>query len=163
MEKQELRQREFSERFSAVLETWRFQVDAYWTRASYFAVFEMGALAALWQVFRSGYNVSTIVFSAGGCALTLIWAFNNSRVHNYVAYWWRRTAALEAEFGVCANRQLVEGYDKRREDDPTFRYSVSVRRNHIDSYRLLAAQAVGVSSGSLWMDELASPGRTAAR
>jgi hypothetical protein len=40
---------------------------------------------------------------------------------------------------------------------------VSVRQNHIDSYRLLAAHAVGVSSGSLWMDKLASPGRTAAR
>src|SRR5664280_85216 len=40
---------------------------------------------------------------------------------------------------------------------------VSVRQNHIDSYKLLAAHAVGVSSGSLWMDELASPGRTAAR
>ncbi len=36
-------------------------------------------------------------------------------------------------------------------------------KNHIDSYRLLAAHAVGVSSGSLWMDKLASPGRTAAR
>jgi hypothetical protein len=33
----------------------------------------------------------------------------------------------------------------------------------IDSYILLAAHAVGVSSGSLWMDKLASPGRTAAR
>src|ERR1035437_6326107 len=32
---------------------------------------------------------------------------------------------------------------------------VSVRQNHIDSYRLLAAHAVGVSSGSLWMDKLA--------
>jgi hypothetical protein len=42
-------------------------------------------------------------------------------------------------------------------------YTVSVRLNHIDSYKLLAAQAVGVSSGSRWMDELASPGRTAAR
>src|ERR1035437_4994271 len=41
--------------------------------------------------------------------------------------------------------------------------TVSVRRTHIDSYRFLAAHAVGVSSGSLWMDELASPGRTAAR
>jgi hypothetical protein len=41
--------------------------------------------------------------------------------------------------------------------------TVSVRLNHIDSYKLLAAQAVGVSSGSVWMDELASPGRTAAR
>src|SRR5207248_10299438 len=37
------------------------------------------------------------------------------------------------------------------------------RQNHIDSYRLLAAHAVGVSSGSLWMDKLARPGRTAAR
>ena len=41
--------------------------------------------------------------------------------------------------------------------------NVSVRLSHIDSYKLLAAQAVGVSSGSVWMDELASPGRTAAR
>jgi hypothetical protein len=40
---------------------------------------------------------------------------------------------------------------------------VSVRRTHIDSYRLLTAHAVGVSSGSLWMDKLASPGRSAAR
>src|SRR5437879_2471311 len=42
-------------------------------------------------------------------------------------------------------------------------FCVSVRQNHIDSYRLLAARVVGVSSGSLWMDRLASPGRTAAR
>jgi hypothetical protein len=40
---------------------------------------------------------------------------------------------------------------------------VSVKRTHIDSYRLLTAHAVGVSCGSLWMDKLASPGRTAAR
>ncbi len=40
---------------------------------------------------------------------------------------------------------------------------VSVRRTHVDSYRFLAAHAVGVSCGSLWMDKLASPGRTAAR
>jgi len=42
-------------------------------------------------------------------------------------------------------------------------YSVSVRLKHIDSYKLLAAHAVGVSFGSLWMDKLASSGRTAAR
>jgi len=41
--------------------------------------------------------------------------------------------------------------------------NVSVRPTHIDSYRLLAAHAVGVSSGSIWMDELASPGKTAER
>src|SRR5216683_3460028 len=46
---------------------------------------------------------------------------------------------------------------------PSRSSNVSVRQNHIDSYRLLAAHAVGVSSGSLWMDKLASPGRTAAR
>jgi hypothetical protein len=48
-------------------------------------------------------------------------------------------------------------------DEPVTFYNVSVRLNHIDSYKLLAAHAVGVSSGSLWMDELASPGRIAAR
>src|SRR5260370_30457909 len=40
---------------------------------------------------------------------------------------------------------------------------VSVSQNHIASYQLLAAHAVGGSSGSRWMDELASPGRIAAR
>jgi hypothetical protein len=41
--------------------------------------------------------------------------------------------------------------------------TVSVRQNHIASYKLLAAHAVGVSSGSRWMDDLASPGRIAVR
>ena len=40
---------------------------------------------------------------------------------------------------------------------------VSVRRTHVGSYRLLVAHAAGVSCGSLWMDKLASPGRTAVR
>jgi membrane-bound metal-dependent hydrolase YbcI (DUF457 family) len=43
------------------------------------------------------------------------------------------------------------------------RSKVSVRPNHVGSYGRFAAQAVGVRSGSRWMDMLASPGRTAAR
>ena len=42
-------------------------------------------------------------------------------------------------------------------------FNVSVRRTHVGSYRLLVAHAAGVSCGSLWMDKLASPGRTAVR
>src|ERR1039458_42396 len=35
--------------------------------------------------------------------------------------------------------------------------------NHIGSYKLVAAHTVELSSGSRWMDELANPGRAAAR
>ena len=58
----------------------------------------------------------------------------------------------------------TKGRSQRRIESLTFRTIGSIRQAiPIDSYRLLAAHAVGVSSGSLWMDELASPGRTAAR
>ena len=58
-----------------------------------------------------------------------------------------------------------DGLQLSRDDDlhRKIELIVSVRLNHVDSYKLLAAQAVGVSFGSVWMDELASPGRTAAR
>jgi hypothetical protein len=70
---------------------------------------------------------------------------------------WRRWKAGESLHEI--GRAFGKGHG-------SIRFLVSVkqkRQNHIDSYRLLAAHAVGVSSGSLWMDKLASPGRTAAR
>ena len=48
-------------------------------------------------------------------------------------------------------------------NNPMDTLNVSVRRTHVGSYRLLVAHAAGVSCGSLWMDKLASPGRTAVR
>src|ERR1039458_9270903 len=68
-------------------------------------------------------------------------------------------------------RFLAHRSDRSKEDEQgcagmvvlairRYRWTVSVRRTHIDSYRLLTAHTVGVSSGSLWMDKLASPGRS---
>jgi hypothetical protein len=120
---EEWRQREFAERFGVAMDTWRFQVDSYWTRNSYFAVFETGALASLWFVFREGYNATCIAGSVIGCILTVVWLFNNSRGHSYVSYWWDRLKAIEKEFEVNHNRRLVRGYNKRRGGDFYFKYS----------------------------------------
>ena len=79
---------------------------------------------------------------------------------------YRHSAKIDfSRLGKPTDNAFVESFNGtfRAECLDTHWFMVSVRRNHIDSYRLLAAQAVGVSSGSLWMDELASPGRTAAR
>jgi hypothetical protein len=64
---------------------------------------------------------------------------------------------------LCSHREARRGIDMPFHVDWKKAPKVSVRPTHIDSYGLLATHAVGVSSGSFWMDELASPGRTAVR
>jgi hypothetical protein len=112
----ELRQREFAERFGAALETWRFEVNSYWTRTSYFAIFQAGAFTGLWKIFSSREHLYTsIALSVAGLVLTVIWGVNNIRMHQYVMYWWNRAGDIEEEFEVCAERSLVRDYEKIRE------------------------------------------------
>ncbi len=35
------------------LETWRFQIDSYWTRNSYFVTFHTAIVAAVWEITKS--------------------------------------------------------------------------------------------------------------
>ena len=75
-------------------------------------------------------------------------------------------ARLKAEHGFSGGYTIVKDYVRTaelRSREMFVPLTVSGRPTHIDSYRLLVAQAVGVSSGRRWMDVLASPGRTAAR
>jgi len=120
---EEWKQREFAERFGTAIAIWKFQVDSYWTRSSYFALFETAALTALWQVFRAGYNVTSLFLCLLGMVLTFIWMYNNRRVHKYVDYWWKRGASIEEEFLVKAERRFIAGYEVLRNDEPLMRYS----------------------------------------
>src|SRR5260370_19122414 len=84
---------------------------------------------------------------------------NNQRVQSLKDY-----SVVTAPFaGVVTMRYADVGSLIQAGTSSNTQSMVSVRQNHIASYKLLAAHAVGVSSGSRWMDELASPGRIAAR
>ena len=123
----ELRQREFAERFGAAIETWRFEVNSYWTRNSYFAVFQGGAFVALWTLLQKQYSVTAVGMSLFGVLLTLVWFVNNGRMHEYVEYWWNRAGEIEDEFEVKAERRLILGYEDRRKHKHCLRYSTLVQ------------------------------------
>jgi hypothetical protein len=123
LDEQELAKTEFSERFGAALETWRFEVNSYWTRTSYFALFQGGALAGLWTVLDKKFLATSAALSLLGVLLTFVWFFNNNRMHEYVEYWWNRAGEIEVEFQIPAERQLVFGYERRRRYQHRIRYS----------------------------------------
>ena len=123
----ELRQREFAERFGAAIETWRFEVNSYWTRNSYFALFQGGAFVAIWTLLQTQYRVTTVVMSLLGVLLTIVWFVNNSRMHEYVEYWWDRTGEIETEFEVKIERRLVSDYETRRKHKHCVPYSTLVQ------------------------------------
>jgi hypothetical protein len=92
-------------------ETWRFQVDSYWTRNSYFAAFEIAAVAGVWKVADS-HPWMGAVFSVLCMVLTLIWLFSNHRVHEYIELWWKKAAQLDP-----ASFELANGFSEFREEE----------------------------------------------
>jgi hypothetical protein len=104
----------YRERFNACLNTWQSQVASYWQRTSYFALFETAAITATWKVIESGHWVTSIFACAAGLFLTRVWYLSNSRMWEYVTYWWTRAAAIEKSWELAADSQLVEGYEQRR-------------------------------------------------
>jgi hypothetical protein len=83
--------------YKTIFETWRFQVDSYWTRSSYFAAFETAAFAGVWELYtaKEPPNYLGIVFSLLCFFLTGIWFLNNRRTHQYVDYWWKILIDIE--------------------------------------------------------------------
>jgi len=110
---EESEQSKFAERFQSALETWRFEVESYWTRTSYFAVFETAALGGQWLIFKD-YWYTSLALSIAGMSLTVLWFTNNSRMHEYVDQWWRRAGEIEAHFGIPEGRTLIHDFELRK-------------------------------------------------
>ena len=91
--------KDLAESYKAVLETWRFQVNSYWQRSSYFAAFETVAIAGYWKLISEPGvpKCEAIVFGILGIALTIVWWLSNRRTHDYVRHWWRSLIDLEAK------------------------------------------------------------------
>jgi len=74
--------------YKSVFETWRFEVNSYWQRNSYFAAFETAAIGGCWYLLEKGRFPIGLSFAILGAALTVIWFWNNVAVHSYIEYWW---------------------------------------------------------------------------
>jgi hypothetical protein len=83
----------------STLQTWRFQVDSFWQRSSYFAAFETVALGLCWKALGESLYPGRIFAVLGG-ALTVIWFWNNAKTYSYVKYWWDRLREIESQRGL---------------------------------------------------------------
>jgi hypothetical protein len=98
----------------AILETWSAQVDSYWTRANYFAAFEIAAIAGTWVVLNAGdfYVGHWLLLLA--IFLTASWIFSNVRSHDYVRYWWKVLEDIEGREEWKRKPEYVSAYEMRR-------------------------------------------------
>ena len=87
---------ELQEVYRNVYDTWRFEVDSYWERNSYFAAFEVAAIAGCWYVIEKHGGMGAILSSLG-FASSLLWLWNNVAVHSYIEYWWHSAKTIESE------------------------------------------------------------------
>jgi hypothetical protein len=81
--------------YKNTFETWRFEVDSYWQRNTYFAAFETAAIAGCWYLLEKEKLPIGLSFAIFGSALTVIWFWNNVAVHTYIKYWWDSVKASE--------------------------------------------------------------------
>jgi hypothetical protein len=108
-------------RYELTFETWRFQVDSYWQRSSYFAAFETAALAGVWEIITSRHWYTALIFSILGLVLTRVWFLNNQKTHAYVRYWWEALGKMESHLepiagsgqaSKWAHPKLISEYDQ---------------------------------------------------
>jgi hypothetical protein len=81
--------------YKATFETWRYEVNSYWQRNSYFAAFEVAALAGCWYVAEQRHHFTGLAFSILGLLTAVIWLLTSVAVHRYIDYWWKSAQAAE--------------------------------------------------------------------
>lgn len=87
-----------AELYKETFATWRFQIESYWARNTYFASFETAAIAGDWVV-GAGHHWTAMVGAVGGLLLTVVWTLNCLKQHAYVRFWWAKLIEFD---GVSA-------------------------------------------------------------
>ena len=96
-------------------EAWKFQIDAFWTRTSYFALFELAFAAGLWKVFDSGHWITSAGMAVGSILVTCIWIINNSRLHEYILYYSDRVKHFEGAVGIDTQNTIFTRFESNRQ------------------------------------------------
>jgi hypothetical protein len=107
------------ETLKAALDAWRFQIDSYWSRNSYFVTFHTAIMAAVWEITKNkdlgdSRRLAAECFCYAGMFLAVLWLVNNIRVHQYILYWWKKAEGIEKLLAGPEETRLVFGYDKHR-------------------------------------------------
>jgi hypothetical protein len=92
--------------YKTAFEAWKFQVDQYWTRSSYYVVFELAFAAGIWKVFDAGHWWTSAFMSVGATVFTVLWILNNERLNEYIGYYWKRLSEIEKELGIEENLRI---------------------------------------------------------
>jgi hypothetical protein len=107
------------EALKTTLDIWRFQIDSYWTRNSYFVTFHTAIMAAVWEITKNvemppSRRLAAEFFCYAGLFLAVVWLVNNIRTHQYIIYWWKRAEAIEKLLGGPEETHLVFEYERHR-------------------------------------------------
>ena len=95
-------------------EVWKFQIEAFWTRTSYFALFELAFAAGVWKTFDSHHWITSAGISVGALSLTIVWIANNSRLHEYIVYYGERLKHYEAVLEITREDTIFTRFDDNR-------------------------------------------------
>jgi len=90
--------------YKEALTTWRYEVDSYWQRNSYFAAFETVALAGCWYVIEHRHLFSGVAFAVLGTISTVVWLITSIAVHRYIDYWWKSIHRAEDALSLSESR-----------------------------------------------------------
>lgn len=113
----------------AILERWGAQVDSYWTRTNYFALFVTAAIGGTWVVLddqdiTKGHRY--FLFAADfavvlAIVLTAAWIFSNLKSYDYHMYWWSVLEKIEKSNGWTSSDapDYVSAYEMRRKQRRT--------------------------------------------
>jgi len=83
-------------------ENWRFQIQQFWSRNSYFAAFQTASIAGVVKLSESHVIVARW-FCGAGIALALLWWLSNDRLQQYNRFWWEKLIELEKRYIPDAN------------------------------------------------------------
>jgi len=92
--------------YQIAVDTWKFQVEQYWTRSSYYVVFELALAAGIWKIFGEKHWFTSGFVSIGAVLFTALWILNNERLNEYISYYWRRLKAIEETLNIPHENQI---------------------------------------------------------
>jgi hypothetical protein len=120
--------------YKTTFDTWRSQVDSYWQRSNYFALFETAAIGGCWHLVSGGHALpiaSGVGFCILGIALTVLWHTNNTKTHGYVRHWWDALMMIERQLHLRPNdfaTQLERRQEERHKSEGDTDYKHLIQR-----------------------------------
>lgn len=90
-----MKTQELTDLHKEVFATWRFQIDSFWTRNTYFAGFQTAAVAGAVTVSEK-HHWTGLFASLAALILAGIWFLSCDRLYEYQQFWWEKLIECDA-------------------------------------------------------------------